>query len=87
MINLTGCTLPSATLDSAVTLGTHGAKTFLMRDGKETVQCVFYENVRKKHSHSNDVPGFIRGLCQFAPITEHWNFRNTEIIGNTKTST
>lgn len=40
-----GCALPSATLDSAVTLGRHGAKNFLMRDGKEVVQCVFYENV------------------------------------------
>ncbi|AWP00385.1 putative spermatogenesis-associated protein 22 isoform 3 [Scophthalmus maximus] len=37
-----------ATLDSAVTLGRHGAKTFLMRDGKEVLQCVFYENVRPK---------------------------------------
>ncbi|XP_047463160.1 spermatogenesis-associated protein 22 isoform X2 [Mugil cephalus] len=33
-----------ATLDSAVTLGRYGAKNFLMRDGKEAVQCVFYEN-------------------------------------------
>lgn len=48
-INLTDCTLSSATLDSAVTLGHHGAKNFLMRDGKEVVQCVFYENVRIKH--------------------------------------
>lgn len=37
--------LPSATLDSAVTLGHLGAKNFLMRDGKEVVTCVFYENV------------------------------------------
>lgn len=44
--SLTGCALPSASLDSAVTLGPHGAKNFLMRDGKEVVQCVFYENVR-----------------------------------------
>ncbi|GAA6218386.1 spermatogenesis-associated protein 22 isoform X2 [Lates japonicus] len=43
-----------ATLDSAVTLGTHGAKTFLMRDGKETVQCVFYEN-------EQELPRLIRG--------------------------
>lgn len=42
---LTGCALPSATLDSAVTLGQHGAKNFLMRDGKDVIQCVFYENV------------------------------------------
>ncbi|XP_072230520.1 uncharacterized protein [Leuresthes tenuis] len=33
-----------ATLDSAVTLGSYGAKNFLMRDGKDVVQCVFYEN-------------------------------------------
>lgn len=44
-MKLTWCVFPSATLDSAVTLGQHGAKNFLMRDGKETVQCVFYENV------------------------------------------
>lgn len=45
VMTLTGCALSSATLDSAVTLGQHGAKNFLMRDGKEVVQCVFYENV------------------------------------------
>uniref|UniRef100_A0A3P9C7P1 Spermatogenesis associated 22 n=1 Tax=Maylandia zebra TaxID=106582 RepID=A0A3P9C7P1_9CICH len=33
-----------ATLDSAVTVGRYGAKNFLLRDGKEVVQCVFYEN-------------------------------------------
>ncbi|MEQ2224287.1 hypothetical protein ILYODFUR_005927 [Ilyodon furcidens] len=33
-----------ATLDSAVTLGRYGAKNFLMRDGKDVMQCVFYEN-------------------------------------------
>ncbi|KAM9331732.1 spermatogenesis-associated protein 22 [Pholidichthys leucotaenia] len=33
-----------ATLDSAVTIGHYGAKNFLMRDGKDVVQCVFYEN-------------------------------------------
>ncbi|XP_056141165.1 spermatogenesis-associated protein 22 [Lampris incognitus] len=43
-----------ATLDSAVTLGSHGAKTFLMRDGKDVVQCVFYEN-------ENELPRLIRG--------------------------
>ncbi|XP_013929021.1 PREDICTED: spermatogenesis-associated protein 22, partial [Thamnophis sirtalis] len=30
-------------LDSAVTPGQFGSKTFLLRDGKETVTCVFYE--------------------------------------------
>ncbi|XP_020820348.1 spermatogenesis-associated protein 22 isoform X3 [Phascolarctos cinereus] len=30
-------------LDSAVTSGAYGAKTFLLRDGKSTVPCVFYE--------------------------------------------
>lgn len=45
-MTLTGCASPPpATLDSAVTLGQHGAKNFLMRDGKEVVQCIFYENV------------------------------------------
>ncbi|XP_041657819.1 spermatogenesis-associated protein 22 isoform X2 [Cheilinus undulatus] len=43
-----------ATLDSAVTLGRHGAKNFLMRDGKQVVQCVFYENER-------ELPRLIRG--------------------------
>ncbi|KAM4726540.1 uncharacterized protein spata22 [Anableps anableps] len=33
-----------ATLDSAVTLGRYGAKSFLMRDGKDVLQCIFYEN-------------------------------------------
>ncbi|XP_051255988.1 spermatogenesis-associated protein 22 [Dicentrarchus labrax] len=43
-----------ATLDSAVTQGRHGAKKFLMRDGKEVVQCVFYEN-------EQELPRLIRG--------------------------
>ncbi|KAJ3589780.1 hypothetical protein NHX12_010622 [Muraenolepis orangiensis] len=43
-----------ATLDSAVTMGSHGSKSFLMRDGKETVQCVFYENEK-------ELPRLIRG--------------------------
>ena len=43
---------PTATLDSAVTAGSHGAKNFLMRDEKEVVQCVFYENVSKKNTSS-----------------------------------
>ncbi|XP_074413127.1 spermatogenesis-associated protein 22 isoform X2 [Zonotrichia albicollis] len=33
------------TLDSAVTPGAYGAKNFLLRDGKETLPCVFYEIV------------------------------------------
>ncbi|KAI4884441.1 hypothetical protein NFI96_032109, partial [Prochilodus magdalenae] len=33
-----------ATLDSAVTVGKYGAKNFLMRDGKDVVPCVYYEN-------------------------------------------
>ncbi|XP_060768335.1 spermatogenesis-associated protein 22 isoform X2 [Neoarius graeffei] len=41
-----------ATLDSAVTIGKFGAKNFLMRDGKDTVPCVYYENV---------LPRLIRG--------------------------
>ncbi|KAM3869100.1 spermatogenesis-associated protein 22 [Diretmus argenteus] len=43
-----------ATLDSAVTVGVHGAKNFLMRDRKEVVQCVFYEN-------EQELPRLIRG--------------------------
>ncbi|XP_065819253.1 spermatogenesis-associated protein 22 [Labrus bergylta] len=43
-----------ATLDSAVTLGRHGAKNFLMRDMKQVVQCVFYEN-------EQELPRLIRG--------------------------
>ncbi|XP_068585615.1 spermatogenesis-associated protein 22 isoform X2 [Cebidichthys violaceus] len=43
-----------ATLDSAVTLGRHGAKNFLMRDRKEVVSCVFYEN-------EQELPCLIRG--------------------------
>lgn len=43
-----------ATLDSAVTLGPHGAKSFLIRDGKEVAQCVYYENEK-------ELPRLIRG--------------------------
>lgn len=43
-----------ATLDSAVTLGDHGSKLFLLRDGKNHVQCIFYEIDR-------DLPRLIRG--------------------------
>ncbi|CAB1420876.1 unnamed protein product [Pleuronectes platessa] len=37
-----------------VTVGRHGAKTFLMRDGKKAVQCVFYET-------EQELPRLIRG--------------------------
>uniref|UniRef100_A0A3B3UYG2 Spermatogenesis associated 22 n=1 Tax=Poecilia latipinna TaxID=48699 RepID=A0A3B3UYG2_9TELE len=43
-----------ATLDSAVTLGLYGAKSFLLRDGKDVLQCVFYEN-------EQPLPRLIRG--------------------------
>ncbi|XP_044141691.1 spermatogenesis-associated protein 22 [Bufo gargarizans] len=43
-----------ATLDSAVTLGDHGSKLFLLRDGKNHIQCIFYEIDR-------DLPRLIRG--------------------------
>ncbi|XP_043853290.1 spermatogenesis-associated protein 22 [Dromiciops gliroides] len=43
-----------AVLDSAVTPGAHGAKTFLLRDGKNTVPSVFYEIDR-------ELPRLIRG--------------------------
>ncbi|XP_010133001.1 PREDICTED: spermatogenesis-associated protein 22 [Buceros rhinoceros silvestris] len=42
------------TLDSAVTLGDYGAKTFLLRDGKESLPCVFYEI-------DQELPRLIRG--------------------------
>ncbi|NXP46189.1 SPT22 protein, partial [Heliornis fulica] len=42
------------TLDSAVTSGAYGAKNFLLRDGKESLPCVFYEIDR-------DLPRLIRG--------------------------
>ncbi|XP_077340665.1 spermatogenesis-associated protein 22 isoform X1 [Lithobates pipiens] len=43
-----------AMLDSAVTSGSHGSKLFILRDGKNHVQCVFYEIDR-------DLPRLIRG--------------------------
>ncbi|XP_044526799.1 spermatogenesis-associated protein 22 [Gracilinanus agilis] len=43
-----------AVLDSAVTPGAQGAKSFLLRDGKATVPCVFYEIDR-------ELPRLIRG--------------------------
>ncbi|XP_074153863.1 spermatogenesis-associated protein 22 [Sminthopsis crassicaudata] len=43
-----------AVLDSAVTPGAQGAKTFLLRDGRSTVPCVFYEIDR-------ELPRLIRG--------------------------
>ncbi|XP_065503324.1 spermatogenesis-associated protein 22 [Caloenas nicobarica] len=42
------------TLDSAVTPGAYEAKNFLLRDGKETLPCVFYEIDR-------ELPRLIRG--------------------------
>ncbi|NXP12374.1 SPT22 protein, partial [Thinocorus orbignyianus] len=42
------------TLDSAVTPGPYGAKNFLLRDGKKTLPCVFYEIDR-------ELPRLIRG--------------------------
>ncbi|XP_004376192.1 spermatogenesis-associated protein 22 [Trichechus manatus latirostris] len=43
-----------AVLDSAVTPGPYSSKTFLMRDGKNTLPCVFYEIDR-------ELPRLIRG--------------------------
>ncbi|KAL1778832.1 spermatogenesis-associated protein 22 [Sigmodon hispidus] len=43
-----------AVLDSAVTPGPHYSKTFLMRDGKNTLPCIFYEIDRQ-------LPRLIRG--------------------------
>ncbi|XP_040543326.1 spermatogenesis-associated protein 22 isoform X2 [Gallus gallus] len=42
------------TLDSAVTSGVYGAKNFLLRDGTESLPCVFYEIDR-------ELPRLIRG--------------------------
>ncbi|KAL4608769.1 spermatogenesis-associated protein 22 [Arapaima gigas] len=41
-------------LDSAVTIGNHGAKNFFLRDGQDVVQCVFYET-------DVELPRLIRG--------------------------
>ncbi|XP_018610744.2 spermatogenesis-associated protein 22 [Scleropages formosus] len=41
-------------LDSAVTIGSHGAKNFLLRDSRDFVQCVFYET-------DVELPRLIRG--------------------------
>nr|XP_015222921.1 PREDICTED: spermatogenesis-associated protein 22 isoform X2 [Lepisosteus oculatus] len=46
-----------ATLDSPVTTGPYGSKNFLLRDGKDIVQCVFYETDR-------ELPRLIRGQVQ-----------------------
>uniref|UniRef100_A0A8C5LX15 Spermatosis associated 22 n=1 Tax=Leptobrachium leishanense TaxID=445787 RepID=A0A8C5LX15_9ANUR len=43
-----------ATLDSAVISGDHGSKSFLLRDGKSHVPCVFYEIDR-------ELPRLVRG--------------------------
>ncbi|KAM9789023.1 spermatogenesis-associated protein 22 [Neosynchiropus ocellatus] len=43
-----------ATLDSAVTISHHGAKNFMIRVGKDAVQCVYYENEK-------ELPRLIRG--------------------------
>ncbi|XP_073526895.1 spermatogenesis-associated protein 22 isoform X1 [Phyllobates terribilis] len=43
-----------ATLDSAVTSGDYGSKLFLLRDGKNYAQCIFYEIDR-------ELPRLIRG--------------------------
>ncbi|XP_038014096.1 spermatogenesis-associated protein 22 isoform X2 [Motacilla alba alba] len=44
------------TLDSAVTPGAYGAKNFLLRDGKETLPCVFYEIVSILCPHVTQSP-------------------------------
>ncbi|KAM8797477.1 spermatogenesis-associated protein 22 isoform 2-T2 [Eudromia elegans] len=41
------------TLDSAVTSGAYGAKNFLLKDGKESLPCVFYEIVRPGASEAD----------------------------------
>ncbi|XP_063060114.1 spermatogenesis-associated protein 22 [Engraulis encrasicolus] len=44
-----------ASLDSAVTDGKFGAKHFLLRTGRDVVQCVYYE-------HDQELPKLFRGL-------------------------
>lgn len=46
----------TGTLDSAVTPGAKGAKNFLLRDGKETLPCVFYEIVSILCPHITQSP-------------------------------
>lgn len=46
----------AGTLDSAVTPGAYGAKNFLLRDGKETLPCVFYEIVSILCPHITQSP-------------------------------
>lgn len=47
------------TLDSAVTSGVYGAKNFLLRDGTESLPCVFYEIVSIPTSiHNKDTTAY-----------------------------
>lgn len=53
---LTEVFLFTATLDSAVTVADYGAKKFLMRNGKDVVQCLYFENVsHESHSKATDI--------------------------------
>lgn len=55
-VHLTEVSLFTATLDSAVTVADYGAKKFLMRDGKDVVQCLYFENVsQENHSTAVDI--------------------------------
>lgn len=54
-----------------MTVGRHGAKNFLMRDGKEVVQCVFYENVS-----SGKILLFRMWLCF---IKEQWQISHINL--------
>lgn len=51
--------LSAATMDSAVTVGHYGAKNFLLRDRKEVIECVFYENVSSEGTVKSMICSYI----------------------------
>ncbi|XP_054565447.1 spermatogenesis-associated protein 22 isoform X1 [Eptesicus fuscus] len=55
-------------LDSAVTPGPYYSKTFLMRDGKNTLPCVFYEIALKKNMAGQNQTAITEFLLQGLPI-------------------
>lgn len=66
--------LSAATLDSAVTSGRYGAKNFLLRDRKEVVQCVFYENVSSRgQTFSEEVKQLTGSRISVEEINENNN--------------
>lgn len=76
-----------ATLDSAVTIGKFGAKNFLMRDGKDAVPCVYYENVSTvssgaEHPHPLSYCGPYHFSCAVENINHIRNDRESERTGS-----